>query len=208
MRFINLFPLVLVLIHSDHPASSRSLSGEDANSRPCVVMDTIDRSNSFRDTVAWPPVLGIGRAATPQEIAVLNISIMPDGKGLPPGSGNAAEGMTIYSIKCAACHGKTGTEGPFSRLVGPMGDTTRAKTIGNYWPYATTLFDYTSRAMPYNAPGSLSANEVYSLTAFLLAANRIIDSTTVITSQNLAGVNMPAKKLFIPDDRKGGPEIR
>jgi len=151
---------------------------------------------------------GFGRPATPQEIAALDVAIRPDGKGLPPGSGTAREGKVIYAIKCAACHGKTGTEGPFSRLVGPMGDTTRAKTIGNYWPYATTLFDYTRRAMPYNAPGSLSTAEVYSLTAYLLSANRIIDSGEVITSHNLAGIVMPAKKLFIPDDRKGGPEIR
>jgi hypothetical protein len=107
-----------------------------------------------------------------------------------------------------ACHGRTGVEGPFARLVGPMGDTTKAKTIGNYWPYATTLFDYTRRAMPWNAPGSLSANEVYSLTAFLLQANRIIDSNTVLTAANLPKVIMPARQFFVPDDRKGGPEIK
>jgi mono/diheme cytochrome c family protein len=155
-----------------------------------------------------PVTFGIGRPATPGEIAALDVSIRPDGKGLPPGSGNASAGKMIYNIKCASCHGKTGVEGPFSRLVGPMDDTTRTKTIGNYWPYATTLFDYTRRTMPYSAPGSLSSNEVYSLTAFLLVANRIIDSNIVITSKNLAGIIMPAKKLFISDDRKGGPEIR
>lgn len=89
-----------------------------------------------------------------------------------------------------------------------MGDTTRAKAIGNYWPYATTLFDYTRRAMPYNAPGSLSAGEVYSLTAFLLYANKIIDSEKVINAASLPQVVMPAKKFFVTDDRRGGPEIR
>jgi cytochrome c len=151
---------------------------------------------------------GFGRPATPKEISSMDLAIRPDGKGLPPGSGTAPKGRAIYLLKCAACHGKTGVEGPFARLVGPMGDTTRAKTIGNYWPYATTLFDYTRRAMPYNSPGSLTDEEVYNLTAFLLAANKIVDSNTVINSHNLAAIKMPAQKLFIPDDRKGGPEIR
>ncbi len=138
----------------------------------------------------------------------MDISIRPDGKGLPLGSGTAKAGMTIYQLKCAACHGKTGTEGPYPRLVAPMGDTTRAKAIGNYWPYATTLFDYTRRAMPLNAPGSLSAAEVYNLTAYLLAVNKIIDSTMVVDAQSLPRVKMPARDLFVPDDRRGGPEVR
>ena len=160
------------------------------------------------DTTNWPASFGFGRTATPQEIAAMDISIRPDGRGLPPGSGTAAAGKTIYAIKCAACHGKTGTEGPYARLVAPMGDTTKAKAIGNYWPYATTIFDYTRRAMPYNAPGSLSDAEVYSLTAFLLAANKIIDSSTVVDAQSLPLVKMPAHDLYVPDDRRGGPEVR
>jgi S-disulfanyl-L-cysteine oxidoreductase SoxD len=160
------------------------------------------------DTISWPASFGFGHPATPGVIAALDISIRPDGRGLPAGSGNTQSGRAIYLLKCAACHGKTGIEGPLARLVAPMGDTTKAKAIGNYWPYATTLFDYTRRAMPYNAPGSLSADEVYSLTAYLLFANRIIDSNMVITAKNLPGVVMPARQLFVPDDRKGGPEIR
>jgi len=162
----------------------------------------------YKDTTGWPVSFGFGRVATPKEITALDISVRPDGKGLPAGSGNPQSGKMIYQIKCAACHGKTGIEGPFSRLVARMGDTTKAKTIGNYWPYATTLFDYTRRAMPYNAPGSLSANEVYSLTAFLLHANKIIDSNTVMTAESLPKIVMPARQFFVPDDRKGGPEIR
>ena len=164
--------------------------------------------SSRRDTTGLPQLFGFGRPATPREIAILDIAIAPDGKGLPPGSGTAASGKAVYAVRCAACHGKTGVEGPYTQLVGPMGDTTRSKTIGNYWPYATTLFDYTRRAMPYNAPGSLTNDEVYALTAFLLSANRVIDSSMIITSHNLAGIEMPAKKFFIPDDRKGGPEVR
>ena len=156
----------------------------------------------------WPSHFGFGRIATAKEIAVLDISIRPDGKGLPGGSGTVKEGKAVYAVKCAACHGRTGVEGPQARLVGAMGDTTKAKTIGNYWPYATTLFDYTRRAMPYNAPGSLSAKEVYGLTAFLLYANKIIDSNKIIDAKSLPVIVMPAKKIFIPDDRHGGPEIR
>jgi cytochrome c len=89
-----------------------------------------------------------------------------------------------------------------------FGDTVKAKTIGNYWPYATTVFDYIRRAMPYNAPGSLTNEEVYSLTAFLLWRNGIIDSTKEINAHNLAAVVMPAKALYINDDRRGGDEVR
>jgi S-disulfanyl-L-cysteine oxidoreductase SoxD len=166
------------------------------------------RGGGWAPATDWPASFGFGHTATPQEITAMDISIRPDGRGLPPGSGTAAAGKTIYAIKCAACHGKTGTEGPYARLIAPMGDTTKAKTIGNYWPYATTIFDYTRRAMPYNAPGSLSDAEVYSLTAFLLAANKIIDSSTVVDAQSLPLVKMPAHDLYVPDDRRGGPEVR
>jgi cytochrome c len=97
-------------------------------------------------------------------------------------------------------------------LVSISGDTTRKgkqeKTVGNYWPYVSTLYDYIHRAMPYDSSGSLTPEQVYSLTAFLLHANDIIDSTTVLTNQNLPQVVMPAQEMFVPDDRKGGPEVR
>lgn len=183
---------------------------------PLIFVFLLQRSGTLQerytschsDTLAWPSSFGFGRPATATELATLNISIRPDGKGLPPGSGNAMAGKIIYAAKCAVCHGRTGTEGPFMQLVTKTSDSLRIKTIGNYWPYATTIFDYTRRAMPFNAPGSLSDNEVYSLTAFLLAANHIIDSQTVITANNLADIKMPARGRFVPGDRKGGPEIR
>jgi cytochrome c len=164
-----------------------------------------------------PDHFGFGRTATIKEIDSLNISIMPDGRGLPAGAGNAARGQIIYQSKCSACHGMTGTEVETNRLVAVFGDTTKAdtktkgnavKAIGNYWPYSTTIFDYIRRAMPYNAPGSLTNEEVYSLTAFLLWRNKIIDSTREVNAHNLADVIMPAKKLYINDDRRGGDEIR
>lgn len=160
------------------------------------------------DTAGWPASFGFGRAATAREIAALDISIRPDGKGLPAGSGTVKDGRVVYEAKCAFCHGPNGTRGPYPQLAGPMGDTSKAKTIGNYWPYATTLFDYIRRAMPYNAPGSLSNTEVYALTAYLLAINKITDSTLVINAQSLPRVTMPARKMYVNDDRRGGPEIR
>jgi len=167
-----------------------------------------DYNFSRTDTTDWPESFGFGRTAAIDEIDSIDIDIMPDGTGLPPGSGNVFEGKIIYVAKCSACHGATGREGPFNPLVGPMGDTSKAKTIGNYWPYPTTIFDYIRRAMPQTTPGSLNNNEVYSLTAYLLYANRIIDSTVEISADNLAKIEMPAKKLFVNDDRHGGAEIR
>jgi S-disulfanyl-L-cysteine oxidoreductase SoxD len=158
------------------------------------------------DTTTWPQLFGFGKPATKEKIAAWDIDIRPNGKGLPEGSGNVKDGKKVYRSKCVACHGENGTGGVYSRLV--TSDTSKEKTIGNYWPYATTVFDYIRRAMPFNSPGSLTDEEVYNVTAYLLAANRIIDSNMVINRDNLPAVDMPAKHLFISDDRKGGPEVR
>ena len=123
------------------------------------------------------PTFGIGRPATPAEIAALDIDVGPDGAGLPPGRGTAADGAPIYAARCASCHGKTGKEGPNDILVGRLPgdafpfarDPSAPKTIGSYWPYATTVFDYIRRAMPPDKPGSLRDDEVYNLVAFLLS---------------------------------------
>lgn len=157
-----------------------------------------------------PTRLGIGRAATPDEIAARDIDIMPDGRGLPAGRGTSAEGAVIYAAKCAACHGATGREGPNDVLVGreprtgfPFSDDPKLpRTIGNYWPYATTVFDYVRRAMPTTAPGSLSNDEVYALTAFLLHANELIAADAVMDKTTLAAVVMPARKHFVTDTRR------
>lgn len=162
------------------------------------------------DTLPWPVSFGLGRPATQAEIALLDIDIRPDGKGLPAGSGTATAGKAIFELKCAACHGTDGGGGPGGTLVtsGAASGKRAEKTIGNYWPYATTVFDYIRRAMPFNQPGSLTNEEVYNLTAFLLNASHIIDDKAVINAQTLPKVVMPAKNLFLPDDRRGGPEIR
>lgn len=153
-----------------------------------------------------PAFFGFGRAASQKEIDSLNIDVRPDGQGLPTGEGHVQEGRLIYATKCASCHGAGGVGGPFNQLVAT--DTSKAKAIGNYWPYATTVFDYIKRAMPFNAPGSLTDQEVYHLTAYLLHANHLIDSNMAVNAQSLPNVIMPAKKLFVDDDRESTTEIR
>jgi len=167
---------------------------------------------------------GIGSPATTEQVAALDIDVRPDGVGLPPGGGTAREGATVYAQKCAACHGATGEGGTADPLVGsqpadtaPFGpDYERWRnnrpdvpfTIGNYWPYATTIFDYVRRAMPASAPGSLTADETYALTAWLLAGNGVIADTAVMNADTLPRVRMPARSRFVPDSRKGGSEVK
>ncbi len=128
------------------------------------------------------------------------------------------QGEAVYQAQCAACHGPTGTEGPNDRLVGrepregfPFGQT-RAfrlmRTIGNYWPYATTLYDFVNRAMPQTAPGSLTPDEVYAVSAYLLYLNEIIPADAVLDAETLPAVLMPARDRFVVDDREGGPVVR
>ncbi len=156
-----------------------------------------------------PVRYGIGRPATPAEIAAIDIDVMPDGTGLPAGRGTSIEGAPIYAAKCAQCHGRTGKEGPNDVLVGreprqgfPFSqDPALPHTIGNYWPYATTVFDYIRRAMPPTAPGSLTDAEVYALTAFLLHANDLIGADSVMDRTTLPKVAMPARQYFTPDTR-------
>lgn len=167
---------------------------------------------------------GVGRPATQAEIAAWDIDANPIGAGLPAGRGTAAEGEAIFAAKCASCHGSAGEalstapEGlpPAPPLVGrepgdgfPFWQSSKyPKTVGNYWPYASTLYDYINRAMPLNAPGSLEASEIYALVAWILGKNEIIPSTTVIDATSLPRVAMPARDRFVPDDRRPGPEFR
>lgn len=162
------------------------------------------------DTTQWPSSFGFGKEALDEKIHLLDIDVRPDGKGLPQGSGTFDNGKVLYKEKCSVCHGATGTEGPYNKLVSKasLDDSRAEKTIGNYWPYASTVFDYIYRAMPFDKPGSLTAEETYSITAFLLARNNLIDSTLVLDATNLPLVVMPAKERFVNDDRKGGTEVR
>ncbi|HEY0108334.1 MAG TPA: c-type cytochrome [Fibrella sp.] len=153
---------------------------------------------------------GFGKPASATQIAALDIDVRPDGTGLPTGSGTVAAGAVIFAAKCAACHGPGGTGGPNGALVpGPSVEKKRPdKVIVTYWPYATTVFDYVRRAMPFNEPGSLTNDEVYALTAFLLHGNKLLGEKSVLNAKTLPTIRMPAQSNYVPDDRKGGPEIR
>jgi len=141
---------------------------------------------------AGGPGLGVPLAA--DEIPFYATYAMPDGRGLPPGSGTAADGAEIYAAKCAHCHGETGIEGPIMPPVGP--NDVWEKPAGKYWPYATTIFAYIRRAMPLDAPKSLSNNEAYALTAFILSRNGVIAEGDTITAETLPDVAMPNRDNF------------
>ena len=142
----------------------------------------------------------LGRPATQAEIAGWDISIAPDGRGLPPGSGTPSQGALVYTQKCQACHGEKGVGGPNDRLAGGQGtlaSKTPVRTVGSYWPYSTTVFDYVRRAMPFNQPHSLSDSEVYAVTAYLLSLNGIIGEADVMNAETLPRVKMPNRDNFI-----------
>jgi cytochrome c len=146
-----------------------------------------------------------GQPVTNADIAAWDISIGPDGKGLPPGSGTPAQGEAVYVAKCQACHGEKGAGQPNDRLVGGKGTLEAGKapvkTVGSYWPYATTLFDYIRRAMPWPAPKSLTDDEVYAVSAYILSLNDIIGKDDVMNAQSLPKVTMPNRDGFIPFPR-------
>lgn len=143
---------------------------------------------------------GLGEPISAEDLAPWDLSIQPDGTGLPAGSGTAAAGAEVYAVKCIACHGEKGAGQPNDRLVGGHGTLTelaQVRTIGSFWPYASTVFDYIRRAMPFQAPQSLTNDEVYALTAYLLALNGIIDEDEVMNARTLARVRMPNRDGFI-----------
>ncbi len=153
---------------------------------------------------AHAQIYGFGKAASEKEIAGWNIDIAPDGRGLPGGSGSVTQGKQLYDSACAACHGAKGEGKPADRLVGGKGtlNTNRpVKTIGSFWPYAPTIYDYIYRAMPYTAPQSLTPDQVYALTAYLLYLNGIVAADAVLDAAALAKVQMPNRAGFVPDPR-------
>ncbi|MGD9905986.1 MAG: c-type cytochrome [Vicinamibacterales bacterium] len=165
---------------------------------------------------AAPARYGLGRAASADEIRTLDIDVRPDGTGLPEGRGTVAEGAAIYAAKCASCHGKAGEGASFDRLVATDAgdnfafgrDPRLARAIGNYWPYASTLYDYTMRSMPFTAPGTLTANEGYALVAYLLALNKVVSDDAVMDRTTLPKVAMPARDRFVRDNRTGGKVVK
>ena len=142
----------------------------------------------------------LGETPSPELIAAWDISVAPDGAGLPPGSGTAVEGAPVYAVNCLVCHGQEGEGLLNDRLVGghgTIGGPAARKTVGSYWPYATTIFDYVRRAMPYLQPQSLTNDEVYALTAYLLYLNGIIDENDTMNSATLPAVDMPNRDNFV-----------
>lgn len=166
---------------------------------------------------ADPASYGLGRTPSAVELAALDIDVDTSGHGLPPGQGTAAEGALLFATQCASCHGAKG-EGmrPNPTLVGRTpaaghvfaNDAKAERTIGNYWPFATTLYDYVKRAMPLNTPGSLTPDQTYSLVAYLLSENGVIASTATIDATTLPAVRMPGRRFFVNDNRSGGPGFR
>jgi len=146
-----------------------------------------------------PPKLG--RAATPDEVAKVDISIAPDGKGLPAGSGTVAQGAEVYAQKCVTCHGPNGAGTPsgdrLSGGIGSLATPNPIKTVNSYWPYATTVFDYIRRAMPITMPQSLSNEEVYAVTAYILSLDNVVPMTATLDAQSLPRVQMPNKEGFV-----------
>ena len=155
---------------------------------------------------------GFGSPASPEDLSKY-FAIQPDGHGLPPGSGTAQTGAQLFAERCTACHGEHLEGNPTrgiggNKLLGGRGTIntkTPVKTVESYWPYATTLFDYIKRAMPMNAPGSLSNDEVYSLTAYILSKAKIIQPDDTVNASTLPNVEMPNRDGFFPDPR---PEVQ
>jgi mono/diheme cytochrome c family protein len=176
-------PFVLGMTAAAQTSSSPAVPARSASSRPASPMG---------------PALGVPASAA--EIQAMDISVEPDGAGLPAGSGTPKQGAEVYAAKCVACHGPDGANGINDRLVGGQGtlaSATPVKTIGSYWPYATTVFDFVRRAMPYPAPHSLSDAETYAVTAYLLHLNGIIGPDDVMDATSLPKVKMPNREGFV-----------
>jgi S-disulfanyl-L-cysteine oxidoreductase SoxD len=145
---------------------------------------------------------GYGSAPTPAQIAGWAITARPDGEGLPPGRGDVDHGADVYADQCAACHGTFGEgEGRYPKLTGgSLAGDRPEPTVGTYWPYATTLFDYINRAMPFPSPHVLSADDVYAITAYVLSVNNIVDGKFVADRNSLPKVKMPNRDAFLWKD--------
>jgi len=157
---------------------------------------------------AQSPTYGVGRPPTPDEIRGLGAAIAPDGAGLPEGSGTVAAGRELYAAQCSRCHGPNGEGNVGPILVGGQGTLASPKplkTVGSYWPYATTLWDYINRAMPFDQPGLLKPQEVYAAVAYLLNINGIIRDDQVIDATSLPKIVMPNRNGFILDPRPKTP---
>jgi S-disulfanyl-L-cysteine oxidoreductase SoxD len=153
---------------------------------------------------AQSPKYGLGRAPSPEEIRQWDSSVAPDGTGLPEGSGTAAQGREVYANRCSKCHGAKGEGGDSVALAGGQGTLKSSKplrTVGSYWPQATTIWDYLNRAMPFKNPGMLSRDQVYAVTAYVLFLNGIVAENAVMDAKSLPKVQMPNRNGFVADPR-------
>ena len=175
--------------------------------RACVLAVGLGLAGGAMAGGSYGGPYGFGTPATAEEIAAIDIDAMPDGRGLPPGEGGYEAGKQVYTMHCLACHGAdlggvAGTGG--AALIGGRGSLASGKpkkTVESYWPYASTLFDFTKRAMPFHTPGSLTDDEVYAVSAYILAEGNIIGKDEVMNAQTLPKVVMPNVDGFIPDPR-------
>ena len=172
----------------------------------CLMVLLLEACSPFGDTLlaAQSPKFGVGRPATPEEIRALGAAIAPDGGGLPDGSGTVAAGREVFAAQCARCHGPNGEGGVGATLVGGQGTLRTArplKTVGSFWPYATTLWDFINRAMPFDKPGLLTPPDVYAAVAYILNLNGIIRDDQVMDAKSLPKVLMPNRDGFVADPR-------
>ena len=171
----------------------------------CALLVTGCAADSRGLTAAGVGAYGYGEPATAEQIAGWDIDVRPDGLGLPPGSGTALDGEPLYDEKCAACHGVFGQgEDRWPKLAGGFGTLTQErpeKTVGSYWPYVSTLWDYVRRTMPFFEPQSLTDDEVYAVTAYVLYLNELVEEDFELSDENLASVQMPNRHAFFPDPR-------
>jgi mono/diheme cytochrome c family protein len=157
---------------------------------------------------AQSPKYSVGRTPTDEDLRPLGIVVAPDGTGLPAGSGTAVEGKEVFTARCTSCHGSKGEGGDGPALVGGKGTLATPapkKTVGSYWPYATTVWDYVNRAMPFNQPGTLSHDEVYAVTAYVLFLNDIVGEKQVLNAGSLPLITMPNRDGFVSDPRPDVP---
>ena len=161
--------------------------------------------------LAQSPTYHVGRSPSDQDTRALGIMVAPDGTGLPGGSGTAAAGKEVFTARCASCHGVKGEGGDGPALVGGQGTLATAapkRTVGSYWPYATTLWDYVNRAMPFNQPGTLTHDEVYAVSAYVLFLNDIVGEKQVVDAKSLPLIKMPNRDGFVSDPRPDVPARR
>ena len=194
-----LFPVFLLVALGLNPAGS--VVGRTANAQDSV---TVNRQH--RPEAVYPRHLGIGREAKPHEIAGWDIDVRPDGTGLPDGKGSVREGEALFSQRCAGCHGEFG-EGvdrwpALAAGAGPLTGDRPTKTLGSYWPYASTILDYVRRAQPFGDAQSLTTDELYALVAYLLFINDVVDENFILAPDTLRRIRMPNAGGFYDDDRE------